>query len=185
MSYQPEPKPGPYNQPSYGAQPYASPQADPQQLAAMQYRTDSEHLQILSILHYVMAGFATLGACIPLVYLTIGLALLGGSTVQDSGDASAGMAFTGGIMTLIAIPLAILFILQAVCMFLAARWVGVARNRMFCFINACVLCMHAPLGTALGIFTIIVLSRPSVMQRFEANQAGYFQPPQDPFKKYS
>ena len=69
-------------------------------------------------------------------------------------------------------------------MILAGRWLGSARNRMFCFVNACIMCLHAPFGTALGIFTILVLSRPSVVARFEANQHGYFQPPQDPFKRY-
>jgi hypothetical protein len=183
MSYQPEPKPGAYQQP-YGAHPYAPPQLDPQQQAAMQYHTDGEHLQILSILHYVMGGFATLGACIPGIYLMIGLGMLGGAAVADSDEAGAGLAIIGGAFSLFALAIMSIFALQALCMFLAARWLGTARNRMFCFINACVMCLHAPFGTALGIFTIIVLSRPSVVARFEANQYGYFHPPQDPFKRY-
>lgn len=181
MSYQPEPKPG--HQP-YGAHPYAPPQLDPQQQAAMQYHTDSEHLQLLSILHYVMAGFAALGSCIPLLYFVIGLAMLGGSTLANNREDTAGLAITGGIFTVIAIVIFLIIFVQALAMFLAGRWLGAARNRMFCFINACLLCLHAPFGTALGIFTIIVLSRPSVVARFEANQNGYFQPPQDAFKRY-
>lgn len=183
MSYQPEPKPGAYQQP-YGGQPYAPPQLDPQLLAANQYRTDSEHLQILSILHYVLAGFVSLVACIPGVYLVIGLAFLGGATVTDSEEASAGMAIMGGAFSLFALAIISIIALQALCMFLTGRWLGSAHNRMFCFINACLLCLHAPFGTALGIFTIIVLSRPSVIARFEANQHGYFQPPQDAYPKY-
>jgi hypothetical protein len=34
------------------------------------------------------------------------------------------------------------------------------------FVLACLNCLHAPLGTALGVFTLLVLSRPSVKALF-------------------
>ena len=67
-------------------------------------------------------------------------------------------------------------LIQTICLFLTARNLGRGRSHTFCFINACVLCMHAPFGTALGVFTIVVLSRESVKQRFAANQYGYYPP---------
>jgi hypothetical protein len=93
------------------------------------------------------------------------------------------MAITGGMFSLIGGIIFLVVFAQAVAMFLAGRWLTAGRNRMFCFLNACLMCTHVPFGTALGIFTIVVLSRPSVIQRFEANQYGGF-PPQPSFKQY-
>lgn len=50
----------------------------------------------------------------------------------------------------------------AVCFFLSARWLAARRNWTFCFVVACIACLQVPLGTALGVFTILVLQRPSV-----------------------
>lgn len=37
----------------------------------------------------------------------------------------------------------------------------------FVFVMACVQCANVPFGTALGVFTILVLQRPSVKALFE------------------
>ncbi len=37
---------------------------------------------------------------------------------------------------------------------------------MFCLVMACVACLFMPFGTVLGVFTIIVLARPSVQTLF-------------------
>ena len=42
---------------------------------------------------------------------------------------------------------------------------------MFCFVIACLACMQMPLGTILGVFTIIVLARPSVKEMFDRSSA--------------
>lgn len=173
MTYQPEPKPAPYLQP-YA--PAYTPPLDPQQLAANQYRQDGEQLMLLSILYYVMGGFSLLALFFPLLYLGIGVAFIGGAAVQKGSDEQAGMAVFGGIIAIIAIPILLLMLIQTICLFLTARNLGRSRSHTFCFINACVLCMHAPFGTALGVFTIIVLSRESVKQRFAMNQYGYNPP---------
>ena len=36
------------------------------------------------------------------------------------------------------------------------------QKRTFSFVIACICCMNIPLGTALGVFTLVVLSRQSV-----------------------
>ena len=40
------------------------------------------------------------------------------------------------------------------------------RSRTFCIIVAALMCLSIPFGTILGVFTLIVLSRPSVRQLF-------------------
>ncbi len=43
---------------------------------------------------------------------------------------------------------------------------------MFCLIVAGIECLLMPYGTVLGVFTIMVLMRESVKERFGANPAG-------------
>ena len=42
------------------------------------------------------------------------------------------------------------------------------KHRTFCLVVAAVNCLHVPLGTILGIFTIVVLARNSVRDAFAA-----------------
>jgi len=44
------------------------------------------------------------------------------------------------------------------------------RRRIFCLVITCMNCINVPLGTVLGVFTIIVLVRPSVKDLFEGKE---------------
>ena len=57
---------------------------------------------------------------------------------------------------------------------MCARWHGQRRNRSFCFVVACLSCFNVPLGTILGIFTILVLNRPSVQAGFDRLTPGAY-----------
>jgi hypothetical protein len=41
------------------------------------------------------------------------------------------------------------------------------RHRTLSFVMACLTCINIPLGTALGVFTLVVLSRPSVKALYD------------------
>jgi glucan phosphoethanolaminetransferase (alkaline phosphatase superfamily) len=40
------------------------------------------------------------------------------------------------------------------------------RNRMFCMVIGAIECMFMPLGTVLGVFTLIVLNKESIKQTY-------------------
>jgi hypothetical protein len=40
---------------------------------------------------------------------------------------------------------------------------------VFCIVAACIACLQQPFGTILGVFSIIVLMRPSVKTAFQRN----------------
>ncbi len=50
---------------------------------------------------------------------------------------------------------------------LAGHFLSQRKRRTFCLIVAGVSCLFQPLGLVLGIFTFVVLSRPSVREAFE------------------
>ena len=51
---------------------------------------------------------------------------------------------------------------QPAALTLTGRWLAARRNWTFCFVVACLSCMNVPLGTILGVFTILVLQRPGM-----------------------
>jgi hypothetical protein len=63
-----------------------------------------------------------------------------------------------------------LLVIGSVCNLLSGLWIRARRNRVFSLVVAGINCFQVPLGTALGIFTIIVLMRDSVRELYEARQ---------------
>ena len=60
---------------------------------------------------------------------------------------------------------------QLKIMILAGRFLAARRRHLFCIVIAGIACMFMPMGTVLGIFTIIVLMRPSVKELFTESAA--------------
>jgi hypothetical protein len=130
-----------------------------------------EHLRLLSIFHYVMGGMTGLMSLIPLVHVSMGIAIVAGG-FGPSGGSSGGApppAFMGWFFIGIGATIIILGETLAICTLLAGRYLSTKQAWMFCIIVAALNCLHMPLGTTLGIFTIIVLIRPEVKQLFEGN----------------
>src|SRR6266496_6180127 len=137
---------------------------------------DAEHLRLLSIFHYVVAGVAAFFSFFPLIYTAVGVVFVALShhpptnPSQQPPPAALGWAFVGlGIF---------LFLLSAVFAFIlafAGRSLSRRRRYWFAFVVACIECVFIPFGTILGVCTIIVLSRESVKTLFsiETKQAPH------------
>ena len=54
----------------------------------------------------------------------------------------------------------------------AGRCLATKRHYVFCIVMAAISCLSMPFGTALGVFTLIVLGRPSVKQLFSQPPAA-------------
>jgi hypothetical protein len=125
-------------------------------------KQDLEHLKLLSIFHYVAAGMAAMQACIPYLHFFMGLAHATGAFPDTDADARpiglAIMAFAG------------LFILLgwtfAAFVAFAGRSLQTRKRYTFCLVMAGIECIFMPVGTVLGVFTIIVLVRDSVKKLF-------------------
>lgn len=129
-------------------------------------KQDEEHLRLLGIFHYVCAGAAALFACIPMIHLAFGLVLLFAPHVFGTGNNQPPQAI-GLIVVVFAAMLILVGWTFAALLAWAGRNLGRRKHYTFCFVMACVACMFMPFGTTLGVFTIIVLVRPSVKLLFE------------------
>ena len=132
---------------------------------------DQEHLRLLAIFHYVVAGLTTLFACLPLIHLVVGILAI--VTPESMTDKSGNVPppFFGWMFAIIGGMMIFLGWAFAISLFCAGRFLARRKHYLFCFVIACLNCLFVPLGTALGVFAIIVLLRPSVKELF-AGQAG-------------
>lgn len=130
---------------------------------------DKEHLRLLAIFHYIVAGLAALFSFFPLLYTTIGAIFI---FVARHGTAKPGEELPpellGWIFAGLGSFLFLLGITMAICILIAGRCLSRRRRYSFALVMACIECLFLPFGTILGVFTIIVLSRESVRALFSA-----------------
>lgn len=126
---------------------------------------DSEHLRLLSIFHYVVAGLALLFAGFPALYFVLGVLILSGVIPTDG---PAGMEWVGGLLFLgFSVIGLVLTIGLSALLVMAGSHLRKRTRYTFCIVVAGIACLFMPFGTALGILTIIVLMKPSVKASFE------------------
>lgn len=130
---------------------------------------DTEHLRLLEIFHYVDAGISALFALIPVIHVTIGLFLVMNPEAFAETRGRGGPPPEFGWLFVIIGGFFILFGLTAATLVLVAgRSIAKRKRYLFCLIVAGLNCIWFPFGTALGVFTFIVLLRPSVRDLFAA-----------------
>jgi hypothetical protein len=129
---------------------------------------DESHLNALAISHYVVGGLAALFACFPLIHLGVGLAFILGVEGMVDEQGQPPPDWFGWIFFLMGLAAFLIGQAVAVSIILSGRFLKQRRRYMFSFVVACVACLFMPVGTILGIFTIIVLSRQSVKELYQA-----------------
>jgi len=136
---------------------------------------DAEHLRILVICHYVKAGLTFLMIGFLYLHYSMMKLVLDNPEIMKAQQGQ-GMPFDpqqffalfkwfylfGGVFML----------MTSIVTLLSARFIQRRVNRMFSIIIGGGLCLFFPLGTALGVFTIIILGRDSVRRLYaEPNSA--------------
>jgi hypothetical protein len=130
---------------------------------------DIQHLRYLTIAHYIGAAITALFACFPLIYLSFGLIFLFKLPAMEGVDPFP-MQFFGLMFALIG-GMAVLGWGFAALIFVAGRSLAARKRYMFCIVVAALCCASFPLGTTLGVFTILVLMRPTVKAMFQQQEA--------------
>lgn len=129
-------------------------------------KRDLEHVKLLAIFHFILSGFAVLGmGFLGLHYFMMHTFFTNPEMWRNQRNGPPPQAFLdmfvwfyviGGLILLAAL---VLNLLSGI--FLSQR-----KNKSFSIIIAGLDCLQIPFGTALGIFTIIVLTRDSVRQLY-------------------
>ena len=127
---------------------------------------DIQHLKLLSIFHYVVGGLAALFSFFPVVYIVMGIVFICAPGSFESEGEAPPLA-VGWLFVIIGAVLVVLGWAFAVCIILVGRYLARRVHYMFCMVIGAIECLFMPFGTALGIFTIVVLARASVKKMFK------------------
>jgi hypothetical protein len=126
---------------------------------------DADHIRLLAIFHFVIAGLVALAACIPLLHLVLGIVILVAPESFGSGNDGVPRA-VGLVFVLVAIVISFAGWTFAGCLACSGRCLLRHKSYTFCLVMAAVACLMVPLGTILGVLTILVLLRPTTKTLF-------------------
>ncbi|MEM6331770.1 MAG: hypothetical protein AAF823_00305 [Planctomycetota bacterium] len=127
----------------------------------------AHHLDLLGIFSYIFAGFMALGGCVPIIHFGMGLAILLGAFTEETQGQPPPPILGGFVMAFAGCIMAFAWAV-AILSALAGSALRSRRRYTLCFAAAVVQCMFIPLGTVLGVFSIIVLARPEAKALFDA-----------------
>jgi hypothetical protein len=133
---------------------------------------DLTDLRVLAIFHYVLAGVSAVFSSGFLVHFLIGLVMVSGERFFGPAGRGGTPLLVGAVFMVMGGAALLLGWSFAVCLVVAGRSLARRRRYVFCLVIAGLTCLMCnPLGTVLGVLTIVVLNRPSVRALFEANHA--------------
>ncbi|MFH1692158.1 MAG: hypothetical protein ABIC68_06310 [Candidatus Omnitrophota bacterium] len=128
---------------------------------------DNEHLKYLTIGHYVVGILGGLFSCVFIIHLVIGIIALTSPQLMADKGGQVPPPFFGWIFVIMGGAALLFGWGYAVCMIIAGRSLARRKRYIFCMVMAGLSCLFIPFGTLVGVFAIIVLSRPTVKEMFE------------------
>lgn len=149
--------------------PYGSPYPGVAQPNTLQ--RDAEHLRLLVIFHYVLGAIIAVSALLPLMYVGFGLAMVFGvwpTAPTGAAPGASGLPFNfGWFFVVMGVGFTLIGELMAALNFYAARCLKRRTGYTLVTVAAGINCLNMPFGTALGVATLIVISKPHVKAWFE------------------
>lgn len=156
---------------------------DPEPIPPLPYESarpwqarDASHLNLLATFHYVGGALILLFACFPLIHVTLGLLMVSGKLSSTGAQPGPPPVF-GWLFVIVGLLFVVMGWAMGVLIIYSGRCIRTRRNWMFSLVMAGLMCMSVPIGTALGVFTFVVLLRDSVKRLYGINAAHPAGPP--------
>ena len=133
-----------------------------------QRAADSAHVRTLAICHYVWGGMLAAISSVFLMHVAMGLVMIfspgvfSGPSGSNPPPAFMGWFFVGIGATFVTLG----WTVGGLTIY-SGRCLHKLRRRTFSLVLAGVNCLFAPFGTVLGVFTFLVLLRPSVIAMYQ------------------
>jgi hypothetical protein len=132
---------------------------------------DVGYLNLLSLFHFIVAGVAGLFSCLPLFNLLIGIPILKDVPYALS-QSEYFSQYTLAPLMFILLPTGMTVIgwMFAIAMALNGCYIKNRQWLKYCMIMSGIETIFTPFGTALGVFTIILLTKPNIKILFDRNE---------------
>jgi len=128
---------------------------------------DEQHLNLLSIFHYVLGGITALFSCLPFIHVGTGLLMVFGKMDANNPPPPA----VGWFFVILGSFFILFGWVFAINMLLVGRKLKQRKSFKYCLVVAAIECIMMPFGTILGVFTLVVLMKEPVKQLFESKQS--------------
>jgi hypothetical protein len=151
---------------------------NPPPLMRDQRIVDREHLRLLAIFHFVVAGLAIVGIGFLFLHYCIFSSFFAhpemwqpkpgpnGTSVPPVPPIPPGLF---DMLKWVYVVLGFLLLLVSIGNLLSGFFLRARKHRVFSLIVAGLDCLQIPFGTLLGVFTIVVLVRESVVELYQNN----------------
>lgn len=128
---------------------------------------DQEHLRLLKLCYYILAGMTAVYSFFSIIFLAFGGVILSSIVPKEQAGSQMDPHALGLLLLGIAIVAVAAGFGSAIAAFLTAHNLRDHRRRTFCIVIAACTCIYIPWGTIIGICTIMVLNRPAVRISFD------------------
>ncbi|UDQ97434.1 hypothetical protein AAEX28_10465 [Lentisphaerota bacterium WC36G] len=132
-------------------------------------KKEVENLNLLGVFFYVFGGIVALFSLLPIFHFFMGLLIV---CLPNQEPAQVPIKAMGIMFIIFALIFITIGECIAVALIIAGRKLRQQKAYMYCFVMSAVVCIFTPLGTVLGVFSIIELNKERVRHIFECKQTG-------------
>ena len=125
-----------------------------------------KHLSTLSILHYVYGVFVCLAGVAALFFMGLGMFLSSDLAMELTAEHPP-PEFLGRALEAFGGVLFVVIEVWGVLIMLSGYWISRRSNRTASIVVAALCLLSFPLGTALGVFALVVLGNEEVRKHYE------------------
>jgi hypothetical protein len=137
--------------------------------------SDREFLKWLSIFHYVLGGiqaFTSIATVLYIIWSFNFLSTMNSDLYQYDPGQDTTLAMEPYKPYLFFMSLIVLLgFVYSICLIVSGNFLAKRKGYWFSFVVACIECVSIPLGTILGIITLIVLLKDSVRTLYRENNS--------------
>jgi len=138
-------------------------------IAEYQKQKDSEHLKLIAVFHFVIAGLSILGIAFVFLHYFVMNMMFSDPGMWEGKGAPPPKEILEFFKIFVWFYLfaGVMLAVAGVVNILSGVFMIKRKNRIFSLVVAGLNCLQVPFGTALGVFTIVVLLRDSVREAYE------------------
>lgn len=146
------------------------PQTEPPRVALDPTAQDNEHMRLLSLACTIAGIVLALLYSFPLIHVALGLMMVTGAIPADKNGPPP--ALFGWFFVIFGLLFVLAGWLVGGLTVYAGRCLARREKKTFIQVMAAILCLFMPIGTILGVFILVVMSRPSVAAQFAPRPLG-------------
>ena len=131
-----------------------------------------EYLRLLGIGNIVFGGLGPCCSSFPVVHLVMGVSMLRNPQSFGPPGSTPVQPEIAWVFILMAVFTMVIGWIVSLTTIFAGTSILSRKRYMFCMVVAAIQCAFFPVGTALGVLTIILLLKPEVKEAFGVRSSG-------------